>query len=580
MNLKLSFDLLTLEILYRELYERLKNSLVERVYQIGNTEIFLHLYSPKEGKFTLSLSVHPQLYRIQLTKKDFPYPTNPPPFAMFLRKYLEGARIIDWYLIPQERIVEFIFQRLDESKKKLIIELMGKYSNIILVNENNIILDAIKHVSSEKSRFREILPGEIYLYPPRSEKISILNITEENIEKTLDKEKSVKEILLKDILYINPLLSEEIARNVEDKNYKSLSSEEKEELKREILKFKEKIINKDFQFLVYFLNNNPYTFSVFSLEIFKDLKKKEFKTLTEAIDYIYSFSLETFLLDQLKKRLKDIIESNLEKINKKKNEFIERIKEGESAEILKIKGEILLLYQKEIKKGTEKVLLPNPYSEKNELLEIELDPSLSPVDNAQRYFKRYKKLKRGISVIKEQLEKLEEEIYYLNSLDVALENSNNFTELQEIEEELINEGYIKKKREKERKKKKSEPYKFITSSGHEVYVGKNNRQNDYLTFNIASPEDLWFHARGTPGAHVILKLKSKEEIPQEIIEEVASLAAYFSKGKNSSYVAVDYTKRKYVQKPKGGKPGFVVYKNEKTIFIKPEKALEFISQLV
>lgn len=579
MNFKLSFDLLTLEVFYRENYERLKNSLVEKVYQIGNTEVFFNLYSLKEGKFTLSLSVHPQLYRIQLTKKDLPYPSSPPPFAMFLRKHLEGAKIIDWYLVPQERIVEFTFQRLDESKKKLIVELMGKYSNIVLVNESNVILDAIKHVSSEKSRFREILPGEIYLYPPKSEKISLLNITEENIEKILDKEKPVKEVLLKDILYINPLLSEEMVRNIKDKSYKFLNLEEKEEVKREILKFKEKIINKNFQFSVYFLNNNPYTFSVFNLEIFKDLKKKEFKTLTDIIDYIYSFALESSLLEQLKRKLKETIESNLEKVKEKKEEFLEKIREGESAEIFKIKGETLILYQKEINKGLKKVLLPNPYAE-NEMLEIELDPSLSAIDSAQKYFKRYKKLKRGISVLKEQLEKIEEEIFYLNSLELALENSNNIIELQEIEEELINGRYIREKKERKKSKKKSEPYKFILPSGYEVYVGKNNKQNDYLTFNLAGPEDLWFHARGIPGAHTILKLKLKEKIPQEIIEEVASLAGYFSKGRNSTYVAVDYTKRKYVQKPKEGKPGFVVYRNEKTIFVKPEKALEFISQLV
>ncbi|MEN2983891.1 MAG: NFACT RNA binding domain-containing protein [Dictyoglomaceae bacterium] len=579
MSLKLNFDLLTLEVLYEELYDRVKNSLVEKIYQIGNTELFFHIYSPREGKLILSLSVHPQLYRIQLTRKEFSYPLNPPPFVMFLRKHLEGARILDWYIIPQERIVEFIFQRFEGSRKKLIVELMGKYSNIILTSENNIILDAIKHVSSEKSRYREVLPGEVYLYPPKAEKFSLLDIEEENVEKFLNKEKPVKEVLIKDILYINPLLAEEITRDIKEETYASLEIEDREKLKKEIFKIKDKILKRKFQFLVYFVENKPYTFSLFPLEIFENLKKKEFKNLTETIDYIYSYSLESFLTDQLKKKLQDIVKSNLEKVLEKKEEFLQKIKEGESAEVLKIKGDLLLFYQKEIKKGTEKIILPNPYNENKELIEIELDPSLSPVDNAQRYFKKYKKLKKGIEILREQLKKIEEEVYYLNSLELALENTNSFFELQEIEEELINEGYIKKKKEKEKRKKKSEPYKFILE-GYEIYVGKNNKQNDYVTFSIAGPEDLWFHARGIPGAHVVLKLKSKEEIPFEIIEKTAELAGYFSKGKNSNYVAIDYTKRKYVQKPKEGKPGFVIYKNEKTIFVKPEKALDIISQLV
>lgn len=578
MNFKLNFDLLTLEVLHSELYERIKNSLVEKIYQIGNTEIFFHLYSPREGKFILSLSVHPQLYRIQLTKKEFPYPSNPPLFSMFLRKHLEGARVLDWYIIPRERIVEFIFKRFEESKRKLIVELMGKYSNIILVNENNIILDSIKHVSSEKSRYREVLSGKVYSYPPKMEKTSLLDIKEEDIEDLLDKEKSIKEILMKDILYVNPILAEEITREINKDLYSSLEIEEKEKLKEEIFRFKEKILRRDFHFLVYFTDNSPYSFSLFPLEIFDNLKRREFKSLTEAIDHIYSYSLDIFITDQFKRKLRDIITDNLKKVIEKKKDFLQRIKEGESSEIFKIKGEFILFYQREIKKGAEKIVLPNPYSEEREFIEIELDPSLSPVDNAQRYFKKYKKLKKGIEILKEQLKKLEEEIYYLNSLEIALENSKGFFELQEIEEELINEGYIKKKKEKE-KRKKSEPYKFIISE-YEVYVGKNNKQNDYITFNIAGPEDLWFHVRGIPGAHVVLKSRSKEDIPFEIIEKTAELAGYFSKGKGSNYVPVDYTKRKYVQKPKEGKPGFVIYKNERTIFVKPEGALETISQLV
>ncbi|PMQ01288.1 MAG: hypothetical protein CBR30_06425 [Dictyoglomus sp. NZ13-RE01] len=567
MNLKLSFDLLTIEVFYKENYNRIINSLVEKIYQIGNTEVILDMYSPQEGRFLLILSVHPKLYRIQISNIDLPYPSTPPPFCMFLRKHIEGAKIVDWKLIPKERILEFTFQRVEEEKKKLIVELMGKYSNIILVNENNVILDAIKHVSSEKNRYREILPQQIYLYPPKINKISLLDIKEDEIEKLLEKE-NIKDVLVKEVLYITPLIGEEITQNP-DRNI----------VKKRLLELKEKIIKNEYTFLVYFLENKPYTYSLFPLTILSGLKYKVFNTLTETVDFIYSYALENYLLEQYKKRLREIIENNLEKLQKKREELLEAIKEGESAESLKIKGETLILYQKDINRGPDKVILPNPYNEK-ELLEIDLDPALSPIDNAQRYFKRYKKLKKGINILKEQLEKVENEIFYLNSLDLSLENSNKYGELQEIEEELISSGYIREKRTKKKTQKRSQPYKFLLPGGYEVYVGKNNKQNDYITFNIASPEDLWFHARGIPGAHVILKTKSKEEVPQEIIEYTAEIAGYFSKGRNSSYVAIDYTKRKYVQKPKDAKPGFVIYKNEKTIFVKPENALQFISQLV
>ncbi|MFN3699111.1 MAG: NFACT RNA binding domain-containing protein, partial [Dictyoglomus sp.] len=213
-----------------------------------------------------------------------------------------------------------------------------------------------------------------------------------------------------------------------------------------------------------------------------------------------------------------------------------------------------------------------------ELLEIDLDPSLSPIENAQKYFKKYKKLKKGISILKEQKEKLENELYYLNSLEFAIENAKTLADLKEIEEELEKEGYLKEAKEQIiKREKKSEPYKFVSSDGFEIYVGKNNKQNETLTFQIAKTEDLWLHARGIPGAHVIIKTQGKE-IPENTLYEASSLAAYFSKGRNSSYVPVDYTKKKYVQKPKGGKPGFVIYKNEKTIFAKPEDALKFLSQ--
>jgi len=559
MNFRLSFDLLTIEILYEELYERVKNSLVDKIYQIGNTEVFFHLYSPKEGKYILVISVHPQLYRFQYTKKEFSYPQIPPPFSMFLRKHLEGSKIIDWQIIPKERIIEFTFKRFEESKKRLIVELMGKYSNIILINEEGIILDAIKHVSHEKSKFREIIPGRIYLFPPKNNKIPLTSISEDELDKILN-EKNIT-----DILYLSPLIIDNISR-----------FESKDDIKRELLKLKDKIQRRDFNFLVYFINDHPYSFSLFPLDIFKDLKFKEFKTLTETIDFIYSFALENYLFEQLKKKLNHIIDENIKKVNEKKKEFIEKIKEGESAEDLRIKGEILLLYQKDIKKGTNKVILPNPYSEKGEFIEIEIDPSLSVVDNAQKYFKKYKKLKRGLNILKEQLEKLEKELYYLNSLEYSLDNSDNLYELQEIEEELINGGYIRENKKIRGKKRISELYK-LTISDYEIYVGKNNKQNDYITFNLAKPDDLWFHARGIPGAHVILRNKYKKDIPEDIILQTAIIAGYFSKGRNSSYIPVDYTKRKYVQKPKDGKPGFVIYRNEKTIFVKPDDALKLIS---
>lgn len=566
MNLKISFDLLTLELFYEETKEILLNSIIEKIYQIGNTEIFLELYSPNFGRFKLVLSVHPQLYRIQLTKKDFPYPLRPPSFLMLLRKHLEGGRILDYYLVPQERIVELKIRRFPEEDKKIILELMGKYSNLILLNENNIIIDAIKHVTSEVSRFREILPNLPYIYPPKTQKISLLDLDEKKLEELLSKASSIKDLLLKEITYMNPQLVNEI-----------LTERNKPEIIKKIILIKESILNKDLKPIVYLINNEPITYSLFPLKEYENFEKKEFDKVHKVIDYIYSYAFDKLLFEQRRKKLLNIVKSNIEKLNEKIKEFEEQIREGEEAEILRIKGDILLLNKDQIKKGIERVTLPNPYNNE-ELIEIELDPGLSVIENAQKYFKKYKKLKKGIVILREQKERLESELYYLNSLEFSLENSKTLNDLKDIEEELEKEGYLKEKKEYvPKKQQKSEPYKFISSDGIEIYVGKNNRQNEIITFQIAKPEDLWLHARGIPGAHVIIKSQGKE-IPENTLYEASSLAAYFSKGRSSNYVPVDYTKKKYVQKPKGGKPGLVIYKNEKTIFAKPENALKFLSQ--
>lgn len=568
MNLKVSFDLLTLELFYEETKEIVLNSMIEKIYQIGNTDVFLELYSPNSGRFKLVLSVHPQLYRIQLTKKDFIYPLRPPSFLMLLRKHLEGGRILDYHLVPQERIVEFKIRRFPEDDKKIILELMGKYSNLILLNENNIIIDAIKHVTSEVSRFREILPNLPYIYPPKPQKISLLDLDEKKLEELLTRTTSVKDLFLKEIAYMNPQLVNEI-----------LMEKIKTEMIKKIISIKESILKKELKPIVYLINDEPITYSLFPLKEYENFEKKEFDKVYKAIDYIYSYAFDKLLFEQRKKKLLDVVRDNIEKVTEKIKEFEEQIKEGEEAETLRIKGEILLLNKDHIKKGIERITLPNPYNSE-ELIEIELDPSLSVIENAQKYFKRYKKLKKGITILKEQKEKLESELYYLNSLDFSLENSKTLNDLRDIEEELEKEGYIKETKEHlSKKQQKSEPYKFVSSDGFEIFVGKNNKQNEIITFQIAKPEDLWLHARGIPGAHVIIKSQGKE-IPENTLYEASSLAAYFSKGRNSNYVPVDYTKRKYVQKPKGGKPGFVIYKNEKTIFAKPENALRFLSQNV
>ncbi|PNV79260.1 MAG: hypothetical protein C0196_06355 [Dictyoglomus turgidum] len=566
MRLKLSFDLLTLELFYEETKDLILNSILEKIYQIGNTDIFLELFSPNHGRFKLILSVHPQLYRIQITKKEFPYPVRPPSFLMLLRKHLEGGRIINYSLVPQERIVEFKIKRFPEEDKKLILELMGKYSNLILLNENHIIIDAIKHISSEVSRFREILPGISYIYPPKTQKISILDLNEERLDEILNKETSLKDVLLKEVAYMNPQLVNDL-----------LGEKDKEKIKKRILEIREKIIKKELTPIVYFHEDEPITFSLFPLKEYETFEKKEFDKIYKAIDFVYSYAFDKTLFEQRQRRLLELVKENIRKVADKIKEFDEQIKEGEDAEKLRIKGEILLFHKDEIKKGVGKIILPNPYNFE-EIVEIELDPSLSAFENAQKYFKRYKKLKRGINILKEQRQKLEDELYYLNSLEFSIENAKTFPELREIEEELEKGGYIREPKEIiYKREKRPELLKFLSSDGFEIYVGKNNKQNETLTFQIAKPEDLWLHARGIPGAHVIIKTNN-EEVPENTIYEASSLAAYFSKGRYSIYVPVDYTKRKYVNKPKGSKPGFVIYKNEKTIFAKPEDALPLLSQ--
>ncbi|HPU44510.1 MAG TPA: NFACT family protein, partial [Dictyoglomaceae bacterium] len=496
MSIKLSFDLLTLEIFYQEVYASLINSIIEKIYQIGNTEVFINLYSPSLGRTNLILSVHPQLYRIQLTKKDFPYPMKPPSFAMLLRKHLEGARLWDMNLVPQERIIEFRWKRSLDEDKKLVLELMGKYSNLILLNENNIIIDSIKHVTSEISRFREILPGISYIYPPKTQKFSLIDLKDENLEEIFKKAIPLKDLLLREISHMNPQIVKEILGELSNKTPSMLTEDEESILKERIFQYKERVIKKDFKFIVYLINNEPIAYSLFPLKEYEHLEKREFEKLHKAIDFIYSYAFEKILFDQEKKKLSDVVKNNIKKVEDKIREFETQIKEGEEAETFRIKGEALLLNQKKVRKGIEEVILPNPYNQE-EFLEIALDPSLSSIENAQKYFKKYKKLKKGISILKDQKERLEEELYYLHSLDYSIDNADSLMGLREIAEELEKEGYIRERKEKEkRKEKKLEPHKFLSSDGFEIYVGKNNKQNEYITFHLANPEDIWLHARG------------------------------------------------------------------------------------
>lgn len=578
------YDGIVLYSVKTELETLILNKKIEKVYQPQEDEIILNLRNSKEEHYLL-ISANPNSPRVHLTNMSKHNPISPPVFCMVLRKHLTGGRIVGFFQPELERILHINIETVDElgivKTKTLIVEIMGKHSNIILIDpENNKIIDGIKRIPESVNTYRQIFPGNTYKEPPHQGKknpFARVDFEFYDIFKTAHPDSKAFKVILDNYMGISPAMAKHIVLKADlddDTLCSHLKDSDLINLWNAFDATFKSIQSSSFKPVVFLdENRNRFVdFYIFPLIQYDFYHKKEIESVNEALDYFYCVKLERERFNNKKNNLLKIVEGFLEKCYKKLELYRQKSREAKDSEKYRIYGELIISNIHNIKKGLDKICVKNFYDTHPSIVCINLDPTISPAQNAQLYFKKYSKLKKAAEIIKKRIAKTEEEIKYLDGILVSLENTVQEEDIDEIRHELERLGYIKKKKDKKEKHsgqlKKGTPMKYMSTEGFEILVGKNNRQNDYLTMVFACSEDLWLHTKNIPGSHVIIKSAGRR-IPDKTIIEAANLAAFYSKAKYSSNVPVDYTEKKNVRKPKGAKPGMVIYDNFKTIYVTP-----------
>lgn len=566
---------------------------IEKIYQPEVDEIIIHIRS--QGRNTkLLLSANSNYPRVHFTTANKENPSTPPNFCMLLRKYLQGGKIVDIVQPDFERVIKFRIESLDElnlvKSRELIIEMMGRHSNIILIDcENNIILDSIKRISFDISRYRQILPGLKYTMPPSKDKYNPLDCTTLEIFESCLQQASqlnIEKALYNIFTGVSPLVAREIcyiSQLRENPLVNSLSTLELNNLFTALSTLMEKVVKNQYSPTVYIdAHNDKYIdFTVIPLQQFSDLNKSSSISASDMLETFYTNRDQKERIKQKSYDLRKSISTKLDRLYNKMQNLHQDMKRASKADSYKIKGELLTANLYQIKKGDEVVELINYYDENQGSIIVELDKRLTPSQNAQSYYKKYNKAKTALLEIAKQLEKTKKEIDYLEQIILNIDQSTYLSDLEEIHIELMETGYLRKRVGKKNVAtfKKTGYLKYKSSDGLEILVGKNNKQNDEITLKIADKEDLWFHVKDMPGSHVVLK-SSEGNYTDASILEAASIAAYYSKGKNATKVAVDYTIKKNVRKPKGAKPGMVIYDHYSTVLVDGnEKAIMHIQQV-
>ncbi|WP_312355051.1 Rqc2 family fibronectin-binding protein [Aminipila sp.] len=575
----MAFDGIAVQAVTQELNKKLSGGKLEKVYQPENDELVFHIHS-KKGNFKLYLSCNSSNARINLITESVPNPPAPLNFCMLLRKHIQGGRITSIIQKECERIVEIPFETINELgfsvNKKLIIEIMGKHSNIILVDaDTNKIIDSIKRVSIDVNRIRQILPGKLYEYPPSQDKIPFNQITLEEIEQIcMCTPNKLAKVLLSKIQGISPIMAEQLTYGLEISSEIPYSQEETEQTAKIVERNLRTLINNltkgNLNPTVYLdKTGNPVDFHavpILSLEGIYDTE--EFEEISAAIEFFYSHRSSSNRIKQKSTDLEKAVKNNLDKLYLKKQRLSEDLLKAENSEEYRLFGELLTANLHLFSTGDSKVTVFNYYDGVEST--IPLDKKISPSKNAQLYFKKYSKSKTAIKEKSIQLEETNEDINYLESVAVFIDNAETVEEIEEIRNELVEGGYLRKRKIHGKPAKiKPSPLSYTSSQGFRILVGRNNKENDHLTFKLASSKDIWFHTKDIPGSHVILFAEGKE-ITESAIFEAAAIAAFHSKGKNSENVPVDYVQVKYVKKPAGAKPGMVIFTNNRTVYVNPE----------
>ncbi|MBU3102882.1 Rqc2 family fibronectin-binding protein [Clostridium gasigenes] len=559
------------------------NAKIDKINQPEKDEIILTFRKDRKN-LKLLISASSKFPRIHITNTNKVNPLKASTFTMVLRKYLIGGKITSFEQLSGDRILKLNIESTDElgfdSKYFLIIEIMGRHSNITLIRErDNKVMECIKHITPDINSFRVLYPGVNYVYPPASSRLNPFDFTLDNLKDYF----STNDICMSELVFTNVFtgISKPLSYNL----FNSLSKENKNFSIDELYNFINNFISSletNFSYRIYKTDSLYKDFYCLPLDTLENTYSVlTFENPSELLEEFFLIRDKQERLNSKSIDLQRLIQTNIDRCNKKSKKLYNMLKECEEKESFKIKGDLLTSYIYTLKKGDKEANLLNFYSEEEGYLTIPLDEFKSPSENIQLLYKKYNKYKKSEESAIYQLEQNDGELQYLNSVFTNIQNCDNYVEINDIKNELIETGYVrfKKTNKNGKKDKSSKPLHFISSDGLDIYVGKNNLQNDYLSLKFASNNHLWFHTKNIPGSHVIV---SAPHVPDKTIEEAAILAAFYSKAKNSTKVPVDYTLVKNLKKPNGSKPGMVIYHTNYSLYTEPSyytKLIETLTQI-
>lgn len=560
----MAFDGITIASIVREMKNQIEGGRIYKIAQPEKDELLLTIKN-NGGQVRVIMSADASLPLLYLTQENKTSPMTAPNFCMLLRKHLQNARIV---AVNQpmglERIVKLQLEHLNElgdlCTKYLAIELMGKHSNIIFYDDQNVIIDSIKHISGMVSSVREVLPGREYFIPNTQDKEDPLTASREEMHRVLTAvSRPVFKAIYGSFTGISPCIAQEICYRAgvdADKPSGELTETEMDVVCSIFLQIMKDVKEGSFVPNVVYENSQPVEYAAVRLTSYADDKVVLYDSMSELIEHYYA---EKNIVTRIRQRsvdLRRVVQTAMERNVKKYDLQVKQLEDTQKREKYRIYGELLNTYGYGAAEGAKSLEALNYYT--NDMITIPLDPTLTAGENAKKYFDKYQKLKRTYEALTTLTQETKEEIEHLASISTALDIAQKEEDLVQIKEELIESGYIRRKGGTKRVKITSKPFHYISSDGFDIYVGKNNYQNEELTFKFATGNDWWFHAKGMPGSHVIVKTNGAE-MTDRAYEEAGRLAAYYSQAKGQEKIEIDYTQKKNVKKPNGSKPGFVVY---------------------
>lgn len=577
----MAFDGITVSAVVAELNKTLINGRIFKIAQPEKDELILTIKNNKE-QYRLQISAGASLPLIYLTSLNKPSPLTAPSFCMLLRKHISNGRITLIYQPGLERVINLEIEHLNEMgdlcKKVLIIELMGKHSNIIFCDDNNHIIDSIKHINAQMSSVREVLPGREYFIPMSDMKLNPLELEFNNFDTAIrSKALPISKAIYMTITGISPIVSEDIINLASlDSSIpaNTLNDTEIYHLYNIFTNYMSDVINSDFKPVIYYKDDAPLEFSALPLSVYENSNAKYFSSISEVLEKYYA---EKDLITRIRKRssdLRQVVTTAFSKESKKYDLQLKQLDDTKKRDKYKLYGELLTAYGYGLEEGSKKLTCLNYYD--NTEITIPLNPDLSALENAKKYFDKYSKLKRTYEALSKIVIDTKNEIEHLESISTSLDIATDENDLKALREELIEYGYIKRKSSDKKAKFTNKPIHLRLPEGYDIYIGKNNFQNEEVTFKIASGNDWWFHTKGVPGSHVIVKSENPD-LPDNIYELAGGLAAYYSKSRNQKKVEIDYTQKKNLKRVNGAAPGFVIYHTNYSMMCKPVNpdSLEF-----